>query len=288
MFRVRASSTASAAHRRVRSRRRPRCRARQRRCGARSRRDRVAGSASARPIRLVVPITLAVLACLLVEADDQRFAVPLHRVVVAQAEQAVGDARRGSAVPVARRRAGAGQPAGRRARSQRPSRQRPGPTIVVSGTLQRHAFQVDALVGHRDVVVKGAQRRAAPARRRRRHEHRARRFGARRARSARPRRTGPPPRHATSGPRRDVGQRRPRHRVLVVDDALTVRELQRSILERAGFDVVVAVDGVDALARLARGDVDLVLTDVQMPRMDGFALTRAVPGAGRRWRTCRS
>ena len=63
-----------------------------------------------------------------------------------------------------------------------------------------------------------------------------------------------------------------------VDDALTVRELERSILERAGYEVSVASDGMEALARLEGGAIDLVLTDVEMPRMDGFALTRAIRG----------
>jgi two-component system chemotaxis sensor kinase CheA len=67
-----------------------------------------------------------------------------------------------------------------------------------------------------------------------------------------------------------------RRHILVVDDALTVRELQRSILLRAGFDVSVAADGMEALSRLAGGGIDLVLTDVEMPRMDGFALTRSI------------
>jgi two-component system chemotaxis sensor kinase CheA len=65
-------------------------------------------------------------------------------------------------------------------------------------------------------------------------------------------------------------------RILVVDDALTVRELQRSILERAGFDVRVAIDGMDALSKLAEAPSDLILTDVEMPNMDGFELTEAV------------
>jgi len=64
--------------------------------------------------------------------------------------------------------------------------------------------------------------------------------------------------------------------ILVVDDALTVRELQRSILERAGFAVRVANDGIEALELLADEPSDLVLTDVEMPRMDGFALTEAI------------
>ena len=68
----------------------------------------------------------------------------------------------------------------------------------------------------------------------------------------------------------------PSRRILVVDDALTVRELQRSILERAGFAVRVACDGIEALALLAEEPSDLVLTDIEMPRMDGFALTEAI------------
>jgi two-component system chemotaxis sensor kinase CheA len=69
---------------------------------------------------------------------------------------------------------------------------------------------------------------------------------------------------------------RSRRSVLVVDDARTVRELQRSILERAGYEVRTAADGLEALSRLAERPVDLVLTDVEMPRMDGFALTEAI------------
>ena len=69
----------------------------------------------------------------------------------------------------------------------------------------------------------------------------------------------------------------PRHQsILVVDDALTIRELQRAILVRAGFDVRVASDGNDALASLAQAPSDLVLTDLQMPNMGGYALTRAI------------
>jgi two-component system chemotaxis sensor kinase CheA len=62
----------------------------------------------------------------------------------------------------------------------------------------------------------------------------------------------------------------------VVDDALTVRELQRSILERAGYRVRMASDGAEALATLIGEPADLVLTDVEMPRLDGFALTEAI------------
>jgi two-component system chemotaxis sensor kinase CheA len=65
-------------------------------------------------------------------------------------------------------------------------------------------------------------------------------------------------------------------RVLVVEDSFTVRELQRSILEAAGYRVETARDGREALARVAANGIDLVLTDVEMPDLDGLALTRAI------------
>ena len=67
-----------------------------------------------------------------------------------------------------------------------------------------------------------------------------------------------------------------RARVMVVEDSIGVRELQRVILEGAGYDVVTAVDGTDGAARLTGDPVDLVLSDVEMPGMDGFTLTRTI------------
>jgi CheY-like chemotaxis protein len=67
-----------------------------------------------------------------------------------------------------------------------------------------------------------------------------------------------------------------RPKVLVVEDSVGVRELQRVILEGAGYDVVTAVDGLDGAGRLAGVPVDLVLSDVEMPGMDGFTLTRTI------------
>jgi len=65
----------------------------------------------------------------------------------------------------------------------------------------------------------------------------------------------------------------PRKRVLVVDDSLTVRELERKLLESAGFVAEVAVDGMDGWNAARSGDYDLIITDVDMPRMDGIELT---------------
>jgi len=70
---------------------------------------------------------------------------------------------------------------------------------------------------------------------------------------------------------------RPRGRkVLVAEDSITSRTLLKNILELAGHEVDVAVDGEDALARLRGGRYDVVVSDVEMPRLDGIALTQAI------------
>ncbi|WP_051328706.1 hybrid sensor histidine kinase/response regulator [Geminicoccus roseus] len=65
-------------------------------------------------------------------------------------------------------------------------------------------------------------------------------------------------------------------RILVVDDSITTRTLEKSILEAEGFRVRLAVDGIDALDSLRREPADLVISDVQMPRLDGFGLLQAL------------
>jgi two-component system chemotaxis sensor kinase CheA len=77
----------------------------------------------------------------------------------------------------------------------------------------------------------------------------------------------------------ETGEEPPlRRRVLVVDDSLTSRTLLKNILESAGYEVVTAVDGIDALTQLASRDFALVVSDVEMPRMDGFDLTTKIRG----------
>jgi two-component system sensor histidine kinase and response regulator WspE len=73
----------------------------------------------------------------------------------------------------------------------------------------------------------------------------------------------------------DATQQRTK-RVLVVDDSISVRELERQLLAAAGYEVEVAIDGEDAWLTLQRADFDLMVTDVDMPRLDGIALTRSV------------
>ena len=65
-------------------------------------------------------------------------------------------------------------------------------------------------------------------------------------------------------------------RILVVDDSITVRELERQLLEGRGYQVDVAVDGVDGWNAIRVGDYHLVISDVDMPRMDGITLVRSI------------
>jgi two-component system chemotaxis response regulator CheY len=65
-------------------------------------------------------------------------------------------------------------------------------------------------------------------------------------------------------------------RVLVVDDATLVRRYYRDALERAGFEVDEALNGVEALEKLALQPVDLLVVDVNMPQMDGMTFLKAV------------
>jgi two-component system chemotaxis sensor kinase CheA len=150
-----------------------------------------------------------------------------------------------------------------------------GPLVVLADTSRRHAFQVDRLIGQRDVVIKALDPLLP---------HLPAVAGA----SVEPDGSillvlDPPGliQRALRASRRNQlmtadAPAMNRRSILVVDDALTIRELQRSILERAGFDVRVATDGVHALANLADAPSDLVLTDIEMPNMDGFALTEAI------------
>jgi len=67
-----------------------------------------------------------------------------------------------------------------------------------------------------------------------------------------------------------------RLRVLLVDDSMVTREMERRLLEDGGFEVVPAGDATEALARLGEYPFDCMVTDIEMPGMDGYELTRHV------------
>jgi two-component system chemotaxis sensor kinase CheA len=222
--------------------------------------------------RIVVPITLTVVACLIVSIAGQSFALPLHRIirmldaqhiqVVSGRKLAVID---GLAVPVSNLGALLGL-----------STVEEGPWVLLGTPASAHAFQVETVLQKRDVVVRGLTGRL-------------RDLQAVNGASIEPNgsillvldvptliaRSDAIAEHAsrivdkTAGPARQLS-------VMVVDDALMVRELQRSILERGGYSVRTASDGAEALAMLADEPADLVVTDLEMPNVDGFELTRSI------------
>jgi two-component system, chemotaxis family, sensor kinase CheA len=75
--------------------------------------------------------------------------------------------------------------------------------------------------------------------------------------------------------RHDAAPGRP-GRLLVAEDSITARTLVKNILEGAGYDVVATVDGIDALTRLKTESFDLLVSDIDMPRMNGFELTAKI------------
>jgi two-component system chemotaxis sensor kinase CheA len=153
--------------------------------------------------------------------------------------------------------------------------------VVVAGD-RRVAVLVDELVAEQEVTVKGLGERI----------RRVRAFSGAtilpdgqvalvlnpaalaRCAPARPLDAGP-----AAGP---AGQAPVLHkRLLVVDDSVTTRTLEKGILEGAGYEVTTAVDGEDAWRILQQHGADLLISDVEMPRMDGFELTTTVRGSSR-------
>jgi two-component system sensor histidine kinase and response regulator WspE len=86
---------------------------------------------------------------------------------------------------------------------------------------------------------------------------------------------------ALAGESRPEGGHKAAPRILVVDDSITVRELERQLLEGRGYEVDLAVDGVDGWNALQSGRYDLVVSDVDMPRMDGVQMIRLIRGEPR-------
>lgn len=85
--------------------------------------------------------------------------------------------------------------------------------------------------------------------------------------------------HVAPAPREQEANRRPV--VMVVDDSLTVRKVTGRHLQKRGLDVLTAKDGVDAIEQLQDRSVDVMLVDIEMPRMDGYELTSRIRSESR-------
>jgi two-component system, chemotaxis family, sensor kinase CheA len=229
---------------------------------------------------LTLPLTLAIIRALMVKSGGQTFAVPTTSVEETQ-KVATDDIRkvegreairlRGQSLPLIQLDQVLGL--GKTERNGRDL-----PIVICSTTGQRMGFIVDDLMGEQQIVIKnlGTHLRQVD------NVAGATILGAGEVvlilhvpdlvQSAR----------ALTGVRAPGGRLEEREvkegprRLLIVEDSFTTRELERSIFEASGYEVETANDGVQALAKLREGPVDLVVTDVQMPNMDGFELTRQV------------
>jgi two-component system chemotaxis sensor kinase CheA len=221
--------------------------------------------------RIVVPITLTVVPCLIVSISGQSFALPLqgivrmleaqHVQVVSGRQLAVVD---GRAIPVADLARLLGLPSAER-----------GPWVLLGTAESSHAFRVETVLQKRDVVVRGLTGRL-------------RDLKSVSGASIEPNGTillvldvpnliarAASVSFASEATDKPAPPAAPLS-VMVVDDALMVRELQRSILERGGYSVRTASDGAEALGMLAELPADLVVTDVEMPNLDGLHLIQSI------------
>jgi len=67
-------------------------------------------------------------------------------------------------------------------------------------------------------------------------------------------------------------------RILAIDDSRTIRMLLSQVLEEAGYDVVCAEDGIEGVAKFADAEPDIVITDINMPNLDGFGVISQLRG----------
>ena len=227
---------------------------------------------------LRLPQTLAVTQAVFVKIGETRYAVPIASVRgvgrIAREELARADASyRYGGEDYALHDLGAlvgAAPAKAEGQLQMPL------LLVRSGDL-RAAVAVDAVLGNREIVVKpgGPQLASVPGI-----------FGATIMGDGSVvvildvaplvRRHAALPRAAAPAPAAQETRRVPL--VMVVDDSVTMRKVTGRVLERHGFEVLTAKDGLDALERMADAIPDLMLLDIEMPRMDGYELATAMKG----------
>ncbi len=252
--------------------------------------------------KLVMPLTTAVTQVVMLHAGEDTIAVPSTLVEIV---------RRAAAVDVdAAYRSGAydygGSPipffwlgdllqrGGRAAETNSRTR----PVVIVRSAQQRVAVHVDEVLGNQEVVVKnlGPQLSRLPGLAGMtllasgtvaliyNPVALATLYGGE-ARSAMQARSAGATEHAPLQPRAPTAadEARAAPLVLVVDDSLTVRRVTQRLLVREGYRVTLAKDGLDAIDRLADEIPQVVLSDIEMPRMDGFDLVRNLR-SDPRWR----
>ncbi|GJI96299.1 hypothetical protein RugamoR57_30170 [Duganella caerulea] len=231
-----------------------------------------------------LPLTLAVTQVVLLAAGGKTYALPaiLVEQVLQMKDAALSEAQHNGYVPVHGQHAALHYlPALLGDAAAQPPAQRSAPVMMLKNGNERLAVRVDEVLGNREVVIKniGPQlarmvgiagatvlgsgdivlilNPVALAQHLAHHPEMQQHY-------ARAAAEGSAPRQGRS--------------IMVVDDSMTVRRVTQRLLEREGYNVVLAKDGVDALEQLQGARPDLMLVDIEMPRMDGFDLTRNVRG----------
>jgi two-component system chemotaxis sensor kinase CheA len=228
---------------------------------------------------VTLPLTLATTRALLVESGDALYALPTSAVEQVLRPERLGSIGGrpmleydGTAIPVVALPMLLGTPPA----STAPGLSTPAlPTLVLVGSgLQRVALAIDRVVGEQEIVVKPLPYPVVRVR----YLAGATILGSGRIvpilnvadvlRGA----VHSVPTHVASA----MMAPRQRQRVLVADDSLTTRTMERYILEAAGYEVELAGDGAEALAILHERGSDVLVSDIEMPGLDGIELTARV------------
>lgn len=230
--------------------------------------------------RIILPLTLARFRGIIVRVDEQVFVLPTsnvervarvkkediqtveNRETIALNGEALSLVQLAEALALPQKTAANGQPDGQ-------------PVIVLAAANQRIAFVVDEVLNEQEVLVKTLGKQLV----------RVRNFaGATVLGSGKvapilhvPDLMRSAVRASETGTRASTPSAQTveakKQSVLVAEDSITSRTLLKNILEAAGYQVETSVDGIDALTKLRSGTFDLVVSDVDMPRMNGFGLT---------------
>jgi two-component system, chemotaxis family, sensor kinase CheA len=235
-------------------------------------------------IRMLLPLTLATFRGVIIECAQRLFIVPtaqIERAIrfrpadVQSVENRETLSLQGRTIALADLSQVLGLPAARQNGSEEPIAR---PALILGVGEQRVAFAVDAIVDEREVLVKRLARPLSRVR----NIAGATVLGSGEVapilnvtdllKSAR---------HVSSSTRAAptiTPATAPAKRVLVAEDSITSRMLIKGILESAGYDVRTAVDGMDAFTSLRSERFDVLVSDVEMPRLNGFDLTARVRG----------
>jgi two-component system chemotaxis sensor kinase CheA len=233
--------------------------------------------------RIVLPVTLATFKGILVQAGGQTFVIPISSVerITRVKREEIKTVENREAISYKGKPLSLAWLADVLELSAREPKETPSfvEVLVLSVAEQRVAFAVEAVLNEQEVLVKRLNKPLV----------RVRNISAATVLAS-----GTPAlilntadllqsaiRLATSGPSRKgasavVPLPTRARRVLVADDSVTSRMLLKNILESAGYQVTTAVDGVEAFTAMRGGEFDVIVSDVEMPRMDGFELTMKI------------